>query len=203
MRFFVLGILSIVSSAGATGPVPVSRSGLADTNGFTFYDPYCAHGCFRSFSGFTLQCSTTISAGGHTTADEAAHNLAICRASDFPFLSSIAWCIRLYCPDDVHSSTIDTFWEMQIMSDVNIVPEWSYGEVITNITEPPTMVAVATDVDMDMVLDMTMLTTYDNWQTTQLTLVYFFHETALESYFGYVVHRPPFSPYPPYLIDVF
>lgn len=92
---------------------------------------------------------------------------------------------------------------MQITGDVNIVPEWSYGEVIANITEPPTMVAVATDVGMDMVLNMTMLTTCDNWQTTQLTLVYFFRETALESYFGYVVHRPLFSPYPPYLIDVF
>lgn len=39
MIFFLLGMLSIVSSAAATGPVPVSRSGLAGINGFTFYDP--------------------------------------------------------------------------------------------------------------------------------------------------------------------
>lgn len=45
----------------------VSRSGLACINGFEFYDPSYGHGCFRSFAGFLPLCSTTISAGGHTS----------------------------------------------------------------------------------------------------------------------------------------
>jgi hypothetical protein len=186
MKLISLGLLSLVSSAAATGPVPVSRSGLAGINGFTFYDPYCAHGCFRSFSGFTLSCFTILSPGGHTTAESAAHNLALCRASDFPYLSSIAWCINLYCPNDVLASTIETFWETEITGDVKVLPEWSYGEVMANITQPPTMAAMG----MDMVLNMTMLTTYDNWEATWVTLMYFFRETTLESYYGYVIHSP-------------
>ena len=41
--------------------------------------------------------------------------------------------------------------------------------------------------DMDMILNMTMLTTYDNWEATWVTLYYFFRETAQESYYGYVL----------------
>ncbi|KAF6834202.1 ferric-chelate reductase [Colletotrichum musicola] len=180
MKHFVIALLSLVATADASGPIPVSRSGLAGIDGFTFYDPFCAHGCFRSFSPFHLSCSTTISAGGHTTADDAAHNLALCRSSDFPYLSSIAWCIHLYCPEDVPASKIETFWETQITGDVKILPQWSYGEVMANITQPPTEVIM----NMSMVLNKTMLTTYDNWDTTQATLVYFFRETVLESYYG-------------------
>lgn len=46
-----------------------------------------------------------------------------------------------------------------ITVDASIVPKWSYGEVMANITEAPTMVAMAMYMDMDMVLNMTMLTT--------------------------------------------
>ncbi|KAF6833311.1 ferric reductase transmembrane component 4 [Colletotrichum plurivorum] len=180
MKHFIIALLSLVATADASGPIPVRRSGLAGIDGFTFYDPFCAHGCFRSFSPFPLSCSTTISAGGHTTADDAAHNLALCRSSDFPYLSSIAWCIHLYCPEDVPASKIETFWETQITGDVKILPQWSYGEVMANITQPPTEVVM----NMSMVLNKTMLTTYDDWDTTQATLVYFFRETVLESYYG-------------------
>ena len=187
MKLFSARLLGLVAIAAATGPVPVSRSGLAGINGFTFYDPYCAHGCFRSFAAFTLQCSTIVSPGGHTTANEAAYNLAMCRASNVPFLSSIAWCINLYCPEDVRASTIERFWETEITGDVAVPPMWSYGEVVANTTQPPTRVALATE--KDMVLNMTMLTTYDNWEATWVTLFYFFRETTLESYYGYVIWR--------------
>ncbi|KAI0188322.1 ferric-chelate reductase [Xylaria flabelliformis] len=180
MKALPLILLTLVSSVEATGPVPVSRSGLAGINGLTFYNPYCGHGCFRSFSGFKLPCSTIVSAGGHTTADEAAYELAECRASNFPYLSSIAWCMHLYCSDDVRASTIETFWETEITGDVNILPKWSYGEVMANITQPPTVVQV----DTNAVLNMTILTSYENWKITQGTLRYFFRETVLESYFG-------------------
>jgi hypothetical protein len=123
MKLFSLGLLSLVSSAAATGSVPVTRSGLAGINGFTFYNPYCAHGCFRSFSGFTLSCSTIVSPGGHTTAQSAAHNLAVCHASDFPYLSSIAWCIHLHCPNDALASTTETFRETETTGDVKVLPE--------------------------------------------------------------------------------
>lgn len=187
MKLSIQGFLCLVSIVGASGPIPVSRSGLAGIDGFTFYNPYCGHGCFRSFSAYTLSCSTIISAGGHTTADSAAQSLALCRASNYPYLSSIAWCMHLYCPEDVRASTIEHFWETQITGDVNILPQWSYGEVMANITEPPTMLPMEMDMTTDMTLNMTMLTTYDNWQATWITLYYFFRETSLESYYGYVV----------------
>ncbi|PGH11880.1 hypothetical protein AJ80_06945 [Polytolypa hystricis UAMH7299] len=180
MKLFSLVLSSFISSVVATGPVPVTKSGLAGINGFTFYDPYCGHGCFRSFSPFKLACSASVSPGGHTTGTEAAHNLAMCRASNFPYLSSIAWCMHLYCSDDVRASKIETFWETGITGDINILPVWSFGEVMANITEPPTMIAK----NQSMILDMTMLTTQETWEVTWTTLYYFFRETALESYFG-------------------
>ena len=187
MRLSFLTLLYLISSAAASGPIPVSRSGLAGINSFTFYDPYCGHGCFRSFSAYTLSCSNIISAGGHTTADSAAHDLAVCRASNFPFLSSIAWCIHQFCPDDVRASTIEHFWETQITGDVNILPQWSFEKVLANITEPPTMKPMEMNMGMEMTLNMTMLTTYENWQATWITLYYFFRETTLESYYGYLL----------------
>lgn len=63
-------------------------TGLADVDGFTLYDSYCAHGYFWSFSPSC--CSVpAVSPEGHTTANAATHNLALCCASDFHFLSSI------------------------------------------------------------------------------------------------------------------
>lgn len=181
MKPVIFVLSSFVLSSTATGPVPVSRSGLAGIDGFTFYNPFCAHGCFRAFASYTLPCSTIISAGGHTTADSAAHDLALCRATNFPYLSSIGWCIHSFCPRNVRASTIEKFWETQITGNVQIKPEWSYGEVIANITTPPTVVATPGE---DLVLNMTMITTYNYWETTQDTLVYFFRETAQESYYG-------------------
>src|SRR3569833_3590681 len=140
MRLTDVGLLALASTATATGHVPVQVSGLAGINGFTFYDPYCGHACYRSFSPFTLSCTETIEAGGHTTADDLAHEIALCRASNFPFLSSIAWCIHTYCPADVLPSLIETFWETEITGDVTVRPKWSYGETMANITTPPTMV---------------------------------------------------------------
>lgn len=163
MNLFSLGLLSFVSSTIATGPVPVSKSGLAGVDGFTFYDPYCAHGCFRSFSPFMLSCTAMVSPGGHTTSTEAAHNLALCRSSNFPFLSSIAWCIHLYCPSNVRASTVEKFWETQITGDVKILPKWTYGETFANITTPPTEVADREE----LILNTTMLTTYVRCSSSQ------------------------------------
>lgn len=180
MQLAVLGLACIFSSAIATGPIPVSRTGLAGIDGFTFYKPYCGHACFRSFSPYMLSCSDAISAGGHTTADDAAHELAMCRASDFPYLSSIAWCIHMFCPGDVLASTIEHFWETQITGDAKVLPKRSYGETLALISHPPTEVAMGDD----LVLNETMLTTHHTWKITQETLIYFFWETEKESYLG-------------------
>ncbi|KAI1360843.1 ferric-chelate reductase [Xylaria arbuscula] len=174
MNPVVLLIASLVSSVASTGPVPVSKSGLAGVSGFKFYDPYCGHGCFRSFSPFVLSCSSTLSPGGHTTDSEIAHDLAECRGASYPFLSSIAWCVHLYCSKNVLNSTIEKFWETEITGDVDVLPKWSYGEVLASITNPPTVVLLPT----------AALTTYENWKITADTLFFFFRETVLESYFG-------------------
>jgi hypothetical protein len=55
--------------------------------------------------------------------------------------------------------------------------------------------------DMDMALNMTMLTTYDNWEATWVTLMYFFREATLESYCGYVIHSPFSLPDTSHLVE--
>jgi hypothetical protein len=180
-NLIVWAFAGLISSCSAIGPIPVSRTGLAGIDGFTFYKPYCGHGCFRSFSSYMLSCSTAISPGGHTTANDAAHQLALCRASNFPYLSSIAWCIHTFCPSDVLTSTIEHFWETQITGDASVLPKWSYGETFAMISASPTEVATGDD----LVLNKTMRTTQHTWRITQDTLIYFFWETEKESYFGY------------------
>lgn len=170
----------------ATGPIPMKRTGLAGINGFTFYDPYCGNACFRSFSPFELSCSVFISAGGHTTANDEAYALAVCRSTNLPYLSSIAWCIHEYCPSTVQASTIEGFWETGLTGDVNVPPRWSYGAVLSNITTPPTMVADVTMASSPPVLNETMLTTRAGFEATQDTLIYFYNETVRESNYGYV-----------------
>jgi hypothetical protein len=75
---------------------------------------------------------------------------------------------------------IEGFWETEITGEATILPKWSYGEVMANITQPPTMVAQA----KMLILNETMITTQKDLDPIQNTLVYFFRETALESYFG-------------------
>ncbi|KAF4501072.1 ferric-chelate reductase (Fre2) [Fusarium agapanthi] len=130
-----LTVLASACGLSAAGPVPVSRSGLAGIDGFLFYDPYCGHGCFRTFAPYTLDCSTHISAGGHTTATETARQLAICRAKNVPFPSSVAYCMHSFCPEDVLASTRERLWETSHAGDVSVRPLWTYGEILTKITD--------------------------------------------------------------------
>lgn len=162
--------------------VPTKKTGLIGIQGFNIYDPVCAHACFRLFSnGFTLECTTTASGGGHeghsastsTTSPE-------CRASNFPYLSSLSWCIHTKCPPETPASKIELFWQTQITGDVKVVPKWSYGEVLANITEMPTQVQNGT------VLTITSLTP-ERWGFIRNALWYFYRETCLESVYGYVV----------------
>ena len=183
MKSLLWTLLTVVLGVTATvGPLPSKHNGLAGIAGFKFYNPVCAHGCFRSFSPYLLSCSSAISEGGMTTADEVAHDLALCRSTDFPYLSSIAWCIHTFCPNNTKASTIEKFWATQITGDATILPKWTYGETMANITKPPTEVAMG----KDLVLTKTMLTTYTTWKNTRNTIQHFYHESALESYYGWV-----------------
>jgi len=181
-----LGLFSLVSTTAAVGPVPVRGSGLVGIDNFNPYESFCASGCFRAFSSASLECSTIYSPGGHTASNMAAHSLALCRASYIPFLSTVAWCIHSYCPDDVRASTIEHFWETQITGDTEVLPQWTYGAVLANITKPPTMMLK----NKSSILNMTMMTTFENFETNQLTLYYYYRETVLESYYGSVNYGP-------------
>ncbi|EED16065.1 hypothetical protein TSTA_011740 [Talaromyces stipitatus ATCC 10500] len=160
LRMELLGVLRLlcllVASVVATGPVPLQKSGLAGIDGFEFYDFYCAHACYRSFSPFTLSCSNTIEEGGHTTADDLAH--------------------------DIRASCIEKSWETEITGDVSVTPQWSYGETMSKIVEPPLRVLTG-----EGMLNETVLTTMAVFTDTENTLIYYFRETALESYFGLAI----------------
>jgi hypothetical protein len=56
-------------------------------------------------------------------ANEAANQLAPCRASNFAFLSFVAWSMHGFCPNDVRASTIEKFLETGFTGDVDVVLE--------------------------------------------------------------------------------
>jgi hypothetical protein len=105
----------------------------------------------------------------------------------FMLKSAHSRAMHLHCSNDVDAALRETFWQTEITGDASILPIWSYGEVMSNITEPPTM--VANTEDNTVVLNMTMLTTQETFDATWTTLYYFFHETVLEAYFSYVCSK--------------
>ncbi|KAK0627429.1 ferric-chelate reductase [Immersiella caudata] len=155
------------------------QSGLS---GITFnpYEPLCAHGCYRVFSTARLQCYSSADASGYshhlTTA-----SVPACRAVNWAYMSSVAWCIHTLCPPDVTDLAVERFWEAEITGDASIVPSLSYSATLLNLTEPPTEIFNATLGS----LNKTMLAKSITGEMAPLVLYY--REQQRESIYGVVI----------------
>lgn len=174
---------------GAACLLPSSVLGEGELTGFPAnpYDPYCAMACLRSLSSLTLDCSSSegdmLGMVQMTTSSE-------CWASNTPYLTSLAWCMKTRCYGlDIPASKFESFWELdatgQTSAGVEVVPaKWSYAESLAQIDSPPTFQLSATDVS----LNQTSLVN-DHVYTMQwniLTSVQ--EETTRENAMGWVSH---------------
>lgn len=105
--------------------------------GQLWYDPVCGYACRGVIGSAPLDCPD------HDMADMSMHMhggspMAPCISTNYPFLSTLAYCLNEYCSaDGVSASKIEAYWADQATGDKSIPPKWTYGAVLANITTAP------------------------------------------------------------------
>ena len=104
-----------------------------------------------------------------------------CRASDTPWLTTLAWCVDTHCTAyNVSISELEAFWEAQATESPTVDPKWSYSMTLFNITHPPTQELTQTDETLNstaLVNSMVYQAQYNALTTVQ-------RENVVESAFG-------------------
>jgi hypothetical protein len=107
--------------------------------GQSWYDPACAYACRAIIGSAPLDCPD------HDTADmdmsmhmHGGSPMASCISENFNFLSTLAYCLDNHCTAiGVSPSKLEVYWADQATGDKTILPKWTYGAVLANITQAP------------------------------------------------------------------
>lgn len=106
--------------------------GLGDRH---IYKPVCAYACRAILSNAPLACSGTGPPVGHSHGPPTSPE---CRASDKPFLTTLAFCIQQHCGDSVPVWELEKYWAEQVTGDFGAtVPELGYQEALREIRDEP------------------------------------------------------------------
>ena len=147
------------------------------------YKPPCAHACDRSLSTLMLECSSD-GTSGNDMDSASGMTSPQCRAGDTPWLTTLAWCMRIKCAEyNVLSSELEAFWEEQCTGDPTVAPKWSYSTTIFNTTQPPTRELM----EADDTLNFTALVNPAVYGAQYNALTAVQRENVVESGFGYDV----------------
>lgn len=112
------------------------------TNG---YDPVCAMACVRSLYTLGVSCS----AGGGTLGMIALTTTPECWATNDPYLTSLAYCMKAECAKyNILNSKFESFWELQATGQSNagvktVPAKWSYAEALAQLSSPPNVTLAA------------------------------------------------------------
>jgi len=110
------------------------------------YEPPCAYSCYNVISGAVLDCPKD------TEIDQHQHGMVMkrhggmeattpaCRAQSLPFLTTLAYCLSTKCPDTVHASTLQGFWEEKATGDKTVEAHYTYSESLAMVNATPTAV---------------------------------------------------------------
>ncbi|PPJ52662.1 hypothetical protein CBER1_10893 [Cercospora berteroae] len=104
--------------------------------GITMYDPVCPYACRAALSSSKLNCSSTMIMDGRPMIDTS----AACYASNFDFLTSVAWCIQPRCTD-MTLWAIEQWWQEEIPGKqaVQPDPQWTYQSTLDRSQTPPVL----------------------------------------------------------------
>ncbi|KAH7239822.1 ferric reductase like transmembrane component-domain-containing protein [Fusarium solani] len=128
--------------------------------GVVMYDPPCAFGCIDTVKGYTLDCKDDHGMGEHSSSMHMAAATPECKATNDPFLQTMAWCFHTHCTDE-KNSTLENIWERDIVGRLKIqpTPKYSYQVALALAAkDPPTEV-----LDKEEVLNRTSLVDEDAW----------------------------------------
>jgi hypothetical protein len=115
-----------------------------------WYDPTCGYSCRAVISSAGLDCPADTMSGMDDDSGGMDMSMssptASCIAQNADFLRTLAYCISTRCPaDGVSTAKIEAYWADQATGDSTILPMWTYGAALANITQPPTRVYNSTD----------------------------------------------------------
>ncbi|KXJ88977.1 hypothetical protein Micbo1qcDRAFT_13730 [Microdochium bolleyi] len=173
--------------------------------GYMPYDPLCAESCLRSFSSLGLNCEAVASTtpppsqngstmpdhgdghGGHSKRHDMAPTTPACFASNEPFLTSVAWCMSVHCPEQegVTDAAIQKHWEYWITGTKGAVkPKWSYAQALAAVNPAPPKVQLTR---ADMMLNETSLVPPGTYLAQWNVMGGVQHESVVESTYGIII----------------
>ena len=98
--------------------------------GFGWYDPPCAFACEDALSAAPLSC-TDVETGSSSPE---------CRATNVPFLTSLAYCMQQNCDaDSTPAWQRELFWHDKMTGDVSVVPMMDYATALMLVNGTPTV----------------------------------------------------------------
>lgn len=168
-----LALLLLVGGGGANA----YKTGLMGY-GQSWYDPACAFACRAVFGSAPLDCT------GHDSMDmdmtmnmHGGSPMAACISENLDFLSTLAYCMNERCaPEGVSASKLESYWMDQATGDKFVLPKWTYGAVLANLTKPPTRIFKTGDT-----LNYTALISDADWKYQYDFNVFFDWEEAIQS----------------------
>lgn len=143
--------------------------------------PACAYACQGAVAEYMLSCSSHEPMSGAHSHDAAAMTTPDCRAGDTAYLTTLAWCMDAKCAQyQVSASKLEKFWEEQSTGEPTVLPKWSYGMTMANLTQAP-----RTEVPIGDTLNVTSLPPEDGYALQYSTLTTFENEEVVHARYGY------------------
>ncbi|KAL3422965.1 ferric-chelate reductase [Phlyctema vagabunda] len=152
--------------------------------GIEMYNPSCAFACRAVVASFPLECSThEMSSGDHMGHGGMAMTTPECRASDTPFLTTLAWCMNSTCTDfGIEAWKLEKYWAEQSTGAIKTLPKWTYLEALMEVTEIPQQ-----EVSEDGTLNFTAAVSRESWSAERMSMVRFEEQETLHSRYGLVL----------------
>lgn len=151
-------------------------------HGIEMYNPLCAFSCRAAIASAMLTCSDHDMAGGaHSGHGGSGATTPDCRASDSPFLTTLAWCIGTTCAESkVEAWKLEKYWREKTTGDKAVAPKWTLGQALEEVTEPPTR-----ELGEDEMLNFTAQVSQEAWAMHAATMEYFEWQETLHARYGY------------------
>ncbi|KAI9722283.1 MAG: hypothetical protein M1812_001755 [Candelaria pacifica] len=108
-----------------------------------------------------------------------------CRASDTPFLTTLAYCMNSTCdPVEVPAWKKEKFWAIQVTGDPAVLPKWDYARALEEIMDMP---MVEFNASSDSVLNQTMVVGKATYEMQSKFMVMFDYLEALQARYSFVL----------------
>ncbi|CEJ83011.1 hypothetical protein VHEMI03045 [[Torrubiella] hemipterigena] len=106
--------------------------------GISMYDPPCAYACIDTIKRATLNCMPDhdMDMDMHM---EMPPSTPECKATNDPYLTTMAWCFHTHCAD-ISKSTLEYVWETDIVGRLAVqpAPKYGYMEALSRVKGTPT-----------------------------------------------------------------